>query len=378
MTDLRSDIVAASASGRPAGPGTARPPACRARPEEPRREAPRAEGTELSDTAEGLFDRLLEGDRRSCARLISMVENGEAAARPILERIHARTGRAHIVGLTGSPGSGKSTLACGLARACRQRGRTVGVICVDPTSPFTGGALLGDRVRMQELAGDPDVFIRSMGSRGALGGLAVAINEVINVLDAFGMEVVIVETVGAGQVEIEVVKYAHTCCVVTMPGAGDEIQAIKAGILEIGDIFIVNKADREGAQRTVGDLEMMIETKPRGEGHGWKPPVVATSSVDSRGIDDLLAEIDRHREYLEDSGLLREKTASRMKAEMLELLALRVAGAAEGVLETGAGTELVRRLVERRTDPYSAADELLDLMRVTDRKEREDGKRLEP
>lgn len=320
----------------------------------------------MSDSAEDLYGRLLRGDRRACARLISMVENGERAARPVLKMVHSRTGGAHVVGLTGSPGAGKSTLACGLARAYRSAGRAVGIVCVDPTSPFTGGALLGDRVRMQELAGDPEVFIRSMGSRGALGGLTVAINDVINVLDAFGMELVIVETVGAGQVEIEVVKYAHTCCVVTMPGAGDEIQAIKAGILEIGDIFVVNKADREGAHRTVADLRMMVETKPGSGEDGWKPPVVATSTPESRGIDELRGEIDRHREYLGSSGLLQEKTAGRMKAELLEILALRVAGAAGKALDTGEGRELVRRVVEREIDPYRAADELMGRLRGPD------------
>ncbi len=321
------------------------------------------ERKDLSGSAEELYEALLRGDRRACARLISMVENGDRAARPVLKMLHSKTGRAHIVGLTGSPGSGKSTLACRLAGVHRAGGRSVGIVCVDPTSPFSGGALLGDRVRMQELAGDPDVFIRSMGSRGALGGLAVAINEVINVLDAFGMDVVIVETVGAGQVEIEVVKYAHTCCVVTMPGAGDEIQAIKAGILEIGDIFVVNKADREGAQRTVADMEMMIETNPGISAGGWRPPVVATSSLEGRGVDELAEAIDAHWEYLRASGLLREKTVGRMKAELLEILALRVAAAAEGALDSGEGRDLVRRMAEREIDPYRAADELLDKLR---------------
>ncbi len=313
----------------------------------------------MKESPEGLYERLLEGDRRAAARLISMVENGDHGARDVLKMLHRRTGRAHIVGLTGSPGAGKSTLACGLAGRSRAAGNTVGIICVDPTSPFTGGALLGDRVRMQELAGDPDVFIRSMGSRGALGGLSVATNDVINILDAFGKDLVIVETVGAGQVEIEVVKYAHTCVVVTMPGAGDEIQAIKAGILEIADVFVVNKADREGAQRTLADLEMMIETRPPGDGAAWKPPVVATVALNGEGMDELEDAIAGHAEYLRSSGLLEAKTEQRMKAELLGILDLMVLRAAGKALEDSEGKELVRRMVARELDPHSAAEEVV-------------------
>src|SRR5450759_872916 len=225
-----------------------------------------------------------------------MVESGDITARATLKMLYEHAGRAYIVGLTGSPGSGKSTLACRLAGEYRRKGHTVGIICIDPTSPFTGGALLGDRVRMQELSADPEVFIRSMGTRGALGGLSAATNDVIDILDAFGKDYIIVETVGAGQVEIEVVKYAHTCVVVTMPGAGDEIQAIKAGILEIGDIFVVNKADREGSMRTLADLEMMVETKPAGPEGAWKPPVLSTMALDNEGVAELARDITRRRE----------------------------------------------------------------------------------
>jgi GTPase len=312
------------------------------------------------ESASTLYERLLGGDRRAAARLISMVENGDPAAREVLKLLHRQTGRAHILGLTGSPGSGKSTLAARLAGQFRDKGFTVGIICVDPTSPFTGGALLGDRVRMQELAGDPEVFIRSMGSRGALGGLSVATNDVINILDAFGKDYIIVETVGAGQVEIEVVKYAHTCIVVTMPGAGDEIQAIKAGILEIGDVFVVNKADREGAQRTIADLEMMIETKPGRGQTAWKPPVVATVAPEAEGLEELMGAIERHWDHLLESGLLEKKTEQRMKAELLEILNLMVSRAAGGALEEeDAGRELVKRMAAREIDPHSAAEEVV-------------------
>jgi LAO/AO transport system kinase len=312
------------------------------------------------ESASTLYERLLGGDRRAAARLISMVENGDPAAREVLKLLHRQTGRAHILGLTGSPGSGKSTLAARLAAQYREKGFTVGIICVDPTSPFTGGALLGDRVRMQELAGDPEVFIRSMGSRGALGGLSVATNDVINILDAFGKDYIIVETVGAGQVEIEVVKYAHTCIVVTMPGGGDEIQAIKAGILEIGDVFVVNKADREGAQRTIADLEMMIETKPGRGQTAWKPPVVATVAPEGEGLEELMGAIERHWDHLLKSGLLEKKTEQRMKAELLEILNLMVSRAAGGALEKeDAGRELVKRMAAREIDPHSAAEEVV-------------------
>ncbi|MFH1151481.1 MAG: methylmalonyl Co-A mutase-associated GTPase MeaB [Actinomycetota bacterium] len=317
----------------------------------------------MSDTAEELYRRLLEKDRRAAARLITMVENGQPEAREALRLLHRHSGRAHIVGLTGSPGSGKSTLTCRLAQHYRSLGKSVGIICVDPTSPFTGGALLGDRVRMQELSGDPEVFIRSMGSRGALGGLSVATNDVINILDAFGKDYIIVETVGAGQVEIEIVKFAQTCIVVTMPGAGDEIQAIKAGILEIGDIFVVNKADREGALRTLSDLEMMVETRPVREEPTWTPPVMSCIALEGEGVVELAGAIEEHWAYLQESGLLEQKIIGRMKAEMLEILNLKVTRAAGAALEADSrGQDLIKRMVARELDPHSAADEMAGLL----------------
>jgi len=321
----------------------------------------------LKGGAGELYEKLLSGDRRAAARLITMVENGEHGAREILRRLHRHSGKAHIIGLTGSPGSGKSTLACRLAAHFREEGSSVGIVCVDPTSPFTGGALLGDRVRMQELSSDPGVFIRSMGSRGAQGGLSVATNDVINVLDAFGKEYVIVETVGAGQVEIDIVKFAHTCVVVTMPGAGDEVQAIKAGILEIADIFVVNKSDREGAMRTVADLEMMVDTRPDHVGAGRKPPVVATSALEGGGVDELARQVALHRRYLVESGMLEKKTLQRMKAEALGILSLRVASLALDALgEGGAAAGLTERMAARELDPHGAADELARALGLED------------
>jgi LAO/AO transport system kinase len=313
----------------------------------------------VKESAADLYKGLLEADRRAAARLITMVENGDPEAREILRQLHGHSGNAHIIGLTGSPGSGKSTLACRLAAHYRQEGLSIGIVAVDPTSAFTGGALLGDRIRMQELSADPDVFIRSMGSRGALGGLAVATNDVINILDAFGKDVIMVETVGAGQVEIQIVRFTHTCVVVTMPGGGDEIQAIKAGILEIGDIFVVNKADREGAARTAADLEMMLETKPRYDAAAWKPPIVSTVALEGAGIVELAAAVRSHRQFLVESGKLEEKTIERMKAEVREILNQRVGRAAEEALTSeGAGEELLKRMAAREIDPHSAAEEI--------------------
>jgi LAO/AO transport system kinase len=311
----------------------------------------------VAESASGLYEKLLGGDRRAAARLISMVERGDIAARAVLKMLYAHTGNAHIIGLTGPPGSGKSTLAGRLAGEYLRKGQSVGIVCVDPTSPFTGGALLGDRVRMQELSADPEVFIRSMGTRGAMGGLSVATNDVIDILDAFGKDYIIVETVGAGQVEIEVVQYVHTSVVVTMPGAGDEIQAIKAGILEIGDVFVVNKSDRQGTQSAVADLEMMIETAPGGDEVCWKPPVMCTAAASGEGVEELIETIEQHADYLRMTGLLEQKTEQRMKAELLNILDLRVSLAARKALdEEVAGKELVRMMVARQVDPYSAAD----------------------
>lgn len=313
----------------------------------------------MKQSAADLYRNLLGGDRRAAARLITKVENGDPEAREVLRQLHRHSGKAHIIGLTGSPGSGKSTLACRLAAHYRLEGSSVGIIAVDPTSAFTGGALLGDRIRMQELSSDPGVFIRSMGSRGALGGLAVATNDVINILDAFGEDVIMVETVGAGQVEIEIVKFTHTCVVVTMPGGGDEVQAIKAGILEIGDIFVVNKADREGAARTAADLEMMLETKTGYDAAGWKPPIVSTVAPDGEGVVELADAVSSHRQFLVESGKLEEKTVLRMKAEVREILNQRVGRAAERALAAqGPGEELLRRMAAREIDPHTAAEEI--------------------
>ncbi|CBE67666.1 putative LAO/AO transport system ATPase, partial, 5' end [Candidatus Methylomirabilis oxygeniifera] len=221
-----------------------------------------------------LVDKILKGDVRAAARLMTMIENGDAEARAALKSLYPHTGSAHIIGITGPPGSGKSTLADRLTEELRKRDKTVGIVAVDPTSPFTGGAILGDRIRMQSHSLDAGVFIRSMATRGHLGGLARATNEIVDVMDAAGKEVILIETVGVGQDEVEVVGTAHTCVVVSVPGLGDEVQTFKAGVLEIGDLFVVNKADREGANRTATELEMMLHMAPKGA--AWSPKVLKT------------------------------------------------------------------------------------------------------
>ncbi|RJP26135.1 MAG: methylmalonyl Co-A mutase-associated GTPase MeaB [Actinobacteria bacterium] len=302
-----------------------------------------------------IYSRLLEGDRRAVARLITMVENGDPAAREPLRQLHEHTGRAHIVGITGAPGSGKSTLVSSLTKVLRARGVSVGIIAIDPTSPFTGGAILGDRIRMQDLATDPGVFIRSMGTRGALGGISVATNDAVNILDAFGKNLVIVETVGAGQVEVDIVKLAHTSVVVTMPGGGDEIQAIKAGIMEIGDVFVVNKADREDAGRTYTEILMMLEMSERRDGR--MPPLVRTVATTGEGVEELALAILDHYDYLKQEGLLEQKTKERIVAELLEIINRQVGRTVMRALqEDPEMVDLMGKLVEtREIDPHSGA-----------------------
>lgn len=306
-----------------------------------------------------LLSRLLEGDRRAVARLITLVENGDPAAKEPIRRLHEYTGKAHIVGITGPPGSGKSTLVNSLTKELRARGKSVGIIAIDPTSPFTGGAVLGDRVRMQDLATDPEVFIRSMGTRGSLGGVSVATNDAVNILDAFGKDMVIIETVGAGQVEVDIVRLAHTSVVVSMPGGGDEIQALKAGIMEIGDIFVVNKADREDAGRTFTEITMMLDMSQRSEDR--VPPVIRTVATTGQGVDELADAILEHHRYLREKGLLEKKARERILAELQDIINRRVERTVERALqEDPEMVDLVRRMVEtREIDPHSGASRVI-------------------
>jgi LAO/AO transport system kinase len=305
-----------------------------------------------------LVDRLLAGDRRAVARLISLVENGAPEAREALAALYPRTGRAHIVGVTGSPGSGKSTLVNQMAKALRCQDSTVGIVAVDPTSPFSGGAILGDRIRMQDLCGDPGVFIRSMATRGALGGLARATSDVVKLLDAFGKDIILVETVGVGQDEVEIAKAAHTTIVVEAPGMGDDIQAIKAGVMEIADILVVNKADREGAERTVAALEMMLGLKGQADGC-WHIPVLKTVATQDEGIAALVEATVLHRQFLQQSGKLALRESERARRELTDIVqehlrALLLAAVAPKEID-----RLVESIVRREMDPYAAADVLM-------------------
>ena len=302
---------------------------------------------------EALIEGVLAGERRAVARAISAVEDGAPELPLISAGIYARTGAAATIGLTGAPGVGKSTLAGELVRAARESGRTVAVLAVDPTSPYTGGALLGDRVRMQEHAVDEGVFIRSMATRGHLGGMALAAPEAVRILDAAGYDLVIVETVGVGQAEVDVAAATDTAVVVLAPGLGDAVQMAKAGILEAADVFVVNKADRDGAGEVVRELRQMLRLGP---GRPWDPPVLTTAALEREGIAELWSAIDDHRAHLASSGDLDAKRRARLLREVESLAAERFRLRAAETLE--ADDELAGGLVGRRIDPYAAAARL--------------------
>jgi LAO/AO transport system kinase len=293
---------------------------------------------------------VLSGDPRSIARAISMVEDGAEGLEELSQGLFPHTGRAWTIGLTGSPGVGKSTLAGELVREVRARDQTVAVLAIDPTSPFTGGALLGDRVRMQAHATDPAVFIRSMATRGHLGGMALAAPEAVRILDASGRDLVIVETVGVGQAEVDVAAATDTTLVVVAPGWGDHVQVAKAGILEIADVFVVNKSDREGVEAAMRDLRQMIHM---GAETPWTPPIVKTSATESDGIGEVWDAIEEHRRYLETSGELERVRRARLLREVETLTAERLRGGVRELLASDA--ELANDLAERRVDPYRAA-----------------------
>jgi LAO/AO transport system kinase len=299
-----------------------------------------------------------DGDPRAVARLVSLVENGDPALPEVAATLAPYSGSAQVIGLTGSPGVGKSTTTNELVRTIRARGQRVGVLAVDPSSPFTGGAILGDRVRMQDHATDAGVYIRSMSSRGHLGGLAAATPQAVRVLEGAGCDVVLVETVGVGQAEVEVASLADTTLVLLAPGMGDAIQAVKAGILEIADVFVVNKADRDGADATYRDIQGMIALGERAAGE-WRPQVVRAVASRSEGIDDVVAAIDKHRAWLSESGELTKRREARAAAEV-EAIALGALRARIGTLRNGTAlTNLAARVAAGTLDPYAAADELL-------------------
>lgn len=304
-----------------------------------------------------LAERVLAGDVRAASRLIRNLEDGVPEAKDEIKKIFSFTGKAHIVGITGSPGAGKSTLVDALIAVFRKRNKTVGVLAVDPSSPFTGGAILGDRIRMQRHALDEGVFMRSLATRGSLGGLSRAITDAIHVVDALGKDIILVETVGAGQHEVDIINHAHTTLVVLVPGMGDEIQAIKAGILEIADIFVINKCDREGAEKLNLELSTMLDMASSFTG-GWRPPVVMTQALFEKGIEDLADKIELHREHLTSANLMADRARRQARLELTEALRYYILDPVLKDLAAGEMDRLIEELVSRRSDPYTLAEQV--------------------
>ena len=304
-----------------------------------------------------LVDRMLAGAQQSLSRLITLVERDAPEVSAIMREVSPRLGRAYTIGITGPPGGGKSTLADGLTRIARSKGLSVGIIAIDPTSPFTGGAVLGDRVRMQQHFLDSEVFIRSMATRDSHGGLPQTARGVIKLLDAFGKDLIIVETIGVGQTELDIVDAVDTTIVVLVPEAGDAIQTMKAGLMEIGDIFVVNKADREGAIRLLTELEAGLHLSPK---ESWRAPVLATQAVNDIGVAELYHEIERHREYLEATGQLSQRRREQRKEELLHIIEHRIRGRLLNLMERdGLLLRSLEKVERGELDPYSAAAEIL-------------------
>jgi len=307
--------------------------------------------------------KILDGDIRAVARLIRNIDDGLSEAREVLKELYPHTGRAYIIGITGSPGVGKSTLVDVMIQNLRARGKTVGVLAVDPTSPFSGGAILGDRIRMQRHSTDKEVFIRSMATRGHFGGLTPSTRGAISVLDAMGKDYILVETVGVGQDEIEIVRSAHTTLIVLVPGMGDEIQAIKAGILEVGDVFVINKAEREGAQKTRQEIMVMIEmNKERKIKGGWKPSIFLIEAIKNEGVEDLMKGIEEHRTFLLKKGpdYLKKFQYDQAHMELFDLIKQDCVEVLHDHLKrSGKWEQYIQDLVHKKTDPYTLSEEII-------------------
>ncbi len=312
---------------------------------------------------EQTVDKILHGNIRATARLIRDVEDGIVSSRQFLKALYPHTGTAYVIGISGFPGVGKSTLVDQMIEAYRAEGKSLGVLAVDPTSPFSGGAILGDRVRMQRHGTDPGVFIRSLATRGHFGGLTRSTQGVIDIMDAMGKDIILVETVGVGQDEVDIVTTAHTTIIVLIPGMGDDIQAIKAGILEVADIFVINKADREGVKKTINDLQAMLDmnTQRKSEG-GWRPPIVATEAIRNRGVPELLSQIEAHKAFLfsrtktQLNKRLRKRVLQELTDNIKETVMTKIMAELEGSDEF---EQMIDDLVKRRTDPFTLCDRIV-------------------